>query len=36
MREIGTLVAIIVPLSFVAFGGASSIYAPLQHQTVDV
>ncbi|MEX0841390.1 MAG: chromate transporter [Xanthobacteraceae bacterium] len=30
------LAIIIVPLSLAAVGGASSIYAPLQHQTVDV
>ena len=27
---------IIAPLSLVSFGGASSIYAPLQHQSVDI
>ncbi len=27
---------IVAPLSLVSFGGASSIYAPLQHQTVDI
>lgn len=31
-----TLLLIIAPLSLVAVGGASSIYAPLQYQTVDV
>src|SRR5580700_9145804 len=38
MREgtLATLVAILAPLSVAAIGGASSIYAPLQHQTVDV
>jgi chromate transporter len=30
------LIVILVPLSLAAFGGATSIYAPLQHQTVDV
>ncbi len=30
------LILIISPLSLVAIGGAASIYAPLQHQTVDV
>ena len=30
------LAVIIAPLSLVAIGGASGIYAPLQHQTVDV
>jgi chromate transporter len=30
------LIVILVPLSLAAIGGASSIYAPLQHQTVDV
>jgi len=30
------LVLILAPLSLAAIGGASSIYAPLQHQTVDV
>jgi chromate transporter len=38
MREgaLATLVAVLAPLSVAAIGGASSIYAPLQHQTVDV
>jgi chromate transporter len=38
MRDetLATLVAILAPLSVAAIGGASSIYAPLQHQTVDV
>jgi chromate transporter len=31
-----SLIVIIAPLSLLAVGGASSIYAPLQHQTVDV
>ncbi len=31
-----SLVAILAPLSLVSIGGASSMYAPLQHQTVDV
>jgi chromate transporter len=30
------LIIIVAPLSLAAVGGASSIYAPLQHQTVDV
>jgi chromate transporter len=30
------LIIIAAPLSLLAIGGASSIYAPLQHQTVDV
>ena len=30
------LIIIIAPLSLLAIGGASSIYAPLQHQTVDI
>jgi chromate transporter len=30
------LVAILSPLSIASIGGASSVYAPLQHQTVDV
>ena len=34
--EVLALAIIIVPLSLAAVGGASSIYAPLQHQTVDV
>jgi chromate transporter len=34
--EVLALIIIIVPLSLAAVGGASSIYAPLQHQTVDV
>ena len=38
MREhtLLTLVAVLAPLSVVSIGGASSVYAPLQHQTVDV
>jgi chromate transporter len=38
MREgpLLALVAILAPLSIVSIGGASSVYAPLQHQTVDV
>jgi len=31
-----TLILIISPLSLAAIGGATSIYAPLQHQVVDV
>jgi chromate transporter len=31
-----TLAAILAPLSIASIGGASSVYAPLQHQTVDV
>lgn len=31
-----SLIIIMAPLSLLAIGGASSIYAPLQHQTVDV
>jgi chromate transporter len=31
-----TLVAILAPLSIASIGGASSVYAPLQYQTVDV
>jgi chromate transporter len=31
-----TMILIISPLSLVAIGGAASIYAPLQHQVVDV
>jgi chromate transporter len=34
--DIVSLVIIIVPLSVAAIGGAASIYAPLQYQTVDV
>jgi chromate transporter len=30
------LLIVIAPLSLLAIGGASAIYAPLQHQTVDV
>jgi chromate transporter len=30
------LIIIVAPLSLLAIGGAASIYAPLQHQTVDV
>ena len=39
MRDEGTLIvmiAILAPLSLVSIGGAASVYAPLQHQTVDV
>jgi chromate transporter len=38
MREASLLgiVAVLAPLSMVSIGGASSVYAPLQHQTVDV
>lgn len=37
MREGGlvALIAVLAPLSMVSIGGASSIYAPLQHQAVD-
>jgi chromate transporter len=31
-----TLIIVIAPLSLLAIGGASAIYAPLQHQVVDV
>jgi chromate transporter len=31
-----TLIIVVAPLSLLAIGGASSIYAPLQHQVVDV
>ncbi len=31
-----TLVAVLAPLSLVSVGGAASVYAPLQHQSVDV
>jgi chromate transporter len=30
------LIVVISPLSLLAIGGASAIYAPLQHQTVDI
>lgn len=30
------LVIILVPISLAALGGATAIYAPLQHQTVDI
>jgi chromate transporter len=30
------LIAILAPLSIASIGGAASVYAPLQHQTVDV
>ena len=30
------LIILIAPLSLLAVGGASAIYAPLQHQTVDI
>jgi chromate transporter len=38
MREgsLLAIIAVIAPLSLVSIGGASSVYAPLQHQTVDV
>jgi chromate transporter len=37
MREgvLLSLIAVLAPLSLVSIGGASSIYAPLQHQTVE-
>jgi len=37
MREgsLLALIAVLVPLSVASIGGASSVYAPLQHQTVD-
>src|SRR5258705_5202193 len=31
-----TLIIVVAPLSLLAIGGAASIYAPLQHQVVDV
>ena len=34
--DLFSLLIVIAPLSLVAIGGASGIYAPLQHQTVDV
>jgi chromate transporter len=34
--ELLALVAILAPLSIASIGGAASVYAPLQHQTVDV
>jgi chromate transporter len=38
MREsdLIALASILAPLSLASIGGASSVYAPLQHQTVDV
>ena len=38
MREASllTIIAVLAPLSLVSIGGASSVYAPLQHQTVEV
>jgi chromate transporter len=38
MREgvLLSLIAVLAPLSLASIGGASSIYAPLQHQTVEV
>jgi chromate transporter len=38
MRETSllTIIAVLAPLSLVSIGGASSVYAPLQHQTVEV
>jgi chromate transporter len=34
--ELLALVAILAPLSIASIGGAGSVYAPLQHQTVEV
>ena len=34
--DLVSLMIVVAPLSLVAIGGASGIYAPLQHQTVDV
>ena len=34
--DLFALTIVIAPLSLVAIGGASGIYAPLQHETVDV
>jgi chromate transporter len=34
--ELLALIAILAPLSIASIGGAASVYAPLQHQTVDV
>jgi chromate transporter len=34
--ELLALAAILAPLSIVSIGGATSVYAPLQHQTVEV
>jgi chromate transporter len=38
MREgsLLSLIAVLAPLSVVSIGGASSVYAPLQHQSVDI
>jgi len=38
MREnsLLTLIAVLAPLSVASIGGASSVYAPLQHQTVEI
>jgi chromate transporter len=38
MREgvVLSLIAVLAPLSLASIGGASSVYAPLQHQTVDL
>lgn len=38
MREdtLLALITILAPLSLASIGGASSVYAPMQHQTVDV
>ena len=38
MREgsLFAIVAVLAPLSLVSIGGASGVYAPLQHQTVEV
>jgi chromate transporter len=35
MRELLLLTAVLAPLSLASIGGASSIYAPLQHQAVE-
>jgi chromate transporter len=34
--ELLALITILAPLSIASIGGAASVYAPLQHQTVDV
>ncbi len=36
MSDLLTLIVVVAPLSLFAIGGASSIYAPLQHQVVDL
>jgi len=36
MSDLISLIIVVAPLSLLAIGGASAIYAPLQHQVVDI